>query len=91
MRRLLELKLAALIAMKQHPCVLVRAAPEQLDHHGQVKPALISGDVRDVADPDVVGFGYGELAVEQVWRNRQFVIAVSGEPEASLAFGADAV
>ena len=72
LRRLLEPKLAALVAVKQQPGVLVRVAlesghtqrvnndvrrhvlaqrpthhlaTEQVDDHGQVKPALISGDV----------------------------------------------
>ena len=27
-------------------------AAEQVNHHGQKQPTLISGDVRDVTDPD---------------------------------------
>ena len=43
------------------------------------------------ADSGFVGLGHGELAVAPVERNRQLVIAVSGDLEAPLAFGADAV
>jgi hypothetical protein len=83
--------LAAPVAVKQHPGVLARMALEQVDDHGQKQPALISGDVCDVADPDFVGLGHGELAVEQVWRDWQFVMTVGGDLEASLALGANAV
>ena len=66
-------------------------AAEQVTDHSQVKPALISGDVHDVADPGFIGLGYAELAVEQVWRNRQLVIAVGGDLGTPLATGTDTV
>ena len=57
----------------------------------QKQPALISGNVRDVADPDFVRLGHAELTIEQVGRNRQLVIAVGGDFEAPFSLGANAV
>ena len=52
---------------------------EQVDHGGQVQPALAGGDVGDVAGPDPVGRIHRELAVEQVGRNGQRMFAVGGD------------
>ena len=67
-------------------------AAEQVDHHGQKQPAFLGGDIRDVARPRLVGRGRGEVAVQQVRRDRQIVPAVGGHhPEAPLAAGTNAV
>lgn len=44
-------------------------AREQIDHDGQVQPALMGTDVGDVGDPTLVRLGRRELAQQVVWRN----------------------
>ena len=45
----------------------------------------------DVAGPDPIGLGHGELPIQQVGRDGQVVVAVGGDLEAALALGPDAV
>lgn len=64
---------------------------EQVNHHDQKQPDLINGDIRDVVDLDFVGFVHRGLAVLQVWKNRERVIAVGGDLETPLATRTDTV
>jgi len=66
-------------------------AAEQVDHHGQKEPALVGGDVGNIARPDLVRLAYGELPIEQIGRDRQVVVAVGRDLESTLAASADAV
>src|SRR5258708_34684671 len=68
------------------------AAAEQVDHYSQKQPALIGWDVGDVAGPRLVGRSDGEVAIEQVGRDRQTVPAVGGsDAEAPSAASANAL
>ena len=44
-------------------------AREQVEHDGQVEPALRRPDVGDVGEPDPIEGGCLEGAAEQVWRD----------------------
>ena len=66
-------------------------AAEQVNHCCQVQPALVGGDVGDVACPDLIGRSRGEVALHQVWGNGQMVFAVGGDDKLAFASGADAV
>jgi hypothetical protein len=66
-------------------------AAEQVDHHGQVQPALVGGDVGDVAAPDPVRSLGREVPGQQVFGHRQAVFAVGGDDELPLAARLDAV
>ena len=66
-------------------------AADQVDHGGQVQPAIAGGDIGDVAGPDPVGRIHRELAVEQVGRNGQRMFAVGRDDKLSLAPRFDAV
>ena len=66
-------------------------AAEQVDHRGQVQPALAGGDVGDVAGPGPVGRVHREITVEQVGRNGQGMFAVGGDNKFPLAPRPDAV
>jgi hypothetical protein len=67
-------------------------ARRQVEHGGQVKPALVRGYVGDVAEPNLVRRGHLEVLSEQVGRNRQAVAAVGGNgAEAARGNAADAV
>ena len=67
------------------------AAAEQVDDHGQEKPALVSWDLGDVASPRLVRRGHSEVAMQQVGRNRQTMSAIGGDAETPLAASADTV
>ena len=79
----------------RHHVALQRAALhlaiEQVNHHDQKQPDLINNNIRDAVDPDFVGFVHRGLAVQQVWKNRQRVIAVGGDLETPLATETDTV
>src|ERR1700757_4382091 len=53
-------------------------AAVEVHDRGQIKPALISLDVGDVGEPDPVGPGGDEVALEQVRGDREVVTAVGG-------------
>lgn len=42
---------------------------EQIDHHGQVRPALMGADVGDIGHPRLIGLRHGELALQVVGRD----------------------
>src|SRR5271170_2134307 len=67
------------------------AAAEQVDDHGQEKPALVGWDIGDVARPRLVGRGHSEVAMQQVGRDRQTMSAIGGDAETPLAASADTV
>ena len=46
---------------------------------GEVEPAFVSWDVGDVSEPDRLGRGGFEVAVEQIGRDRMGVAAVGGD------------
>ncbi len=52
-------------------------ASEQVEDHGQVKPALGGRDIRDIGEPDLIGPVGNEVLIEQVFRHGQGVLAVS--------------
>ena len=87
--------LAAAIAMKDMTCVSVVTAPELghlqcVNDHGQIQPALVGWDVRNVAGPRPIGGGNRKVAIQQVRCDRRAVSAVGGgDTEASLPAGAD--
>jgi len=56
---------------------------------GGIKPALIGGDVGDVAYPDRVGLGRVELAAQQVWSNGIRMPGIGGGLVGPLAQGVD--
>ncbi len=66
-------------------------AAEQVDDRSQVQPALVGGDVGDVATPQVVGDLRVEAPLHQVWCHRQAVFAVSRHHKLALGSGSDAV
>ena len=43
-----------------------QAAAAQIEHRGQVEPALVGADVGDVARPPVVRLARGEVLVDEV-------------------------
>ena len=53
-------------------------AAVKVHDRGQIKPALISLDVGDVGEPDPVRRGSDEVALGQVWGDREVVTAVRG-------------
>ena len=64
-------------------------AAVQVDHRSQVQPALIRGDVGDVAGPHGIGLISLELAIQQIGRNGQVVSAAGGYHIATFAAGLD--
>ena len=50
-------------------------AIEQIDHDGQIQPALGRGDVRDVARPHAIRGIRRKLAIQHVGYHRQTVLA----------------
>lgn len=66
-------------------------AAEQVQHRRQVQPALVGGDVGDVAALDLIGRLGREVALQQVRGNRQIVFTVRGDDKLSFAPGLDAV
>ena len=54
------------------------ATREQVDDDGQVQPALLRPDVRDVRDPRAIRFVDSELPVEHVLGHRQLVVRIGG-------------
>src|ERR1035437_1594709 len=67
-------------------------AVEQVNDHGQKQPSFVGRNVGKVAHPYLVGFAHGEVAIQEVRRNRQAVSAVRGrDPKTALAAGSNAV
>jgi hypothetical protein len=52
-------------------------AGEQVEDHGQVEPALGGRDIGDVGQPNVIGSVRDKALVQQVFRHRQRMLAVS--------------
>lgn len=50
----------------------------QVNHSGQVQSTLIGGDIGDVIGPHGVGLLGLEVAMQQIGRNGQIVLAVNG-------------
>lgn len=50
----------------------------EIEHSGQVEPALAGGQVGDVRQPDCVGQGGREELLQEVGGDRQIVTAVGG-------------
>jgi hypothetical protein len=50
----------------------------KVHHRRQKQPPLRGGDVRDVGDPNLIGFGRGRPIQQQVGRNRLVMVAVGG-------------
>ena len=59
----------------------------QVDHTGQIEPTLIGGDVGNVTGPHGVGLLGLEVAIQQIGRNGQVVLAVSGDDILAFAPG----
>ena len=59
-------------------------AAVQVDHRRQVQPALIGGNVGDIASPHLVRCLGLEVARKQVRRYRQVMFAVGGDDKLSL-------
>jgi len=51
-------------------------AGEQVEDHGQVKPALAGRNVGDIRQPDLIGPVRDKILLEQVCRHRQAMLAV---------------
>jgi len=66
-------------------------ATEQVQHHGQVQPALVGRDICDVTRPYLIGGTGSEVALQQVRCNRQVVLAVGGDHKLPFAPGLDTV
>lgn len=66
-------------------------AAEQVIHHNHAKLAFISSNVSETFHLDHVRLGHGELTVEQVGPNWQFVIAVACDLKAPFSLGTNAV
>ena len=66
-------------------------AAEQVNDRSQVQPALVGGDIGDVTRPNLIGGCRGEVALYQVRRNGQMVLAVRGDDKLALASGTDEV
>jgi len=49
---------------------------EQVEDHGQVQPALAGRDVGDIRQPDLGGLLGREIPIQQVFRDRQRMLAV---------------
>ena len=64
---------------------------EEINDCRQIQPALIGLDIGDRASPHSIGSTRLEVAIEQVWRYRQVVLAVRGYDEFALPTGFDAV
>ena len=65
---------------------------EQVDHKGQEKQAIVGRDVLDAACPRLVWLpGHSELPIKQVRCDRQLMLAIGGDLEATLALGPDAL
>ncbi len=48
----------------------------QVQDHSQIQPALAGPDIADIASPFLIGFVGVEVAIQQVRRNVELVIAV---------------
>jgi hypothetical protein len=66
-------------------------AGKQVQHDGQVEPALLGRHVGDVGQPDLVWCCCRELPCQQVGRQRQGMVAVGRGPEPPPAPGPDAM
>src|SRR3954454_8059371 len=53
-------------------------AAVQVHDGGQIEPSLAGRDIGDIGEPDPVRRGSGEVAIEQIGRDRQVVLAVGG-------------
>ena len=58
----------------------------QIQDHRQIKPALAGPDIADVTRPFLVGPVGGEVALQQVWRDVEGVIAVRRRFELACPF-----
>ena len=50
----------------------------EVNDHGKVQPTLTSPDVADITSLFLVGWGCVEVAVQQIWRDIEAVVAVCG-------------
>ncbi len=64
---------------------------EQVEDDRQVQPTLVSPEIGDVRTPGLVGARGREVALQQVWRDRQAVITVSRSLESAFDLRLDAV
>src|ERR671911_914744 len=64
---------------------------KQIEHNGQVQPALTRPDVRDIRVPILVRTVCREVLLEQVGRDREGVMAVGGAFEAVLLPGLETI
>ena len=64
---------------------------EEVEHDGQVQPALAGPDVADVGQPDRVRRRDRELPIQPVGRDWMIVTAVGGDLELALGPGPDVV
>ncbi len=53
----------------------------QVDEGRQIQPTFVGSAVGDVARPLCVGFVGREVPLQQVWRDRQVVLALGGDDE----------
>lgn len=60
-------------------------ATEQVNDRGQIQPAFVGGDVGDIARPDLIGCSRSEVALQQIRRDGQIMLAVSGDDKLALA------
>ena len=63
----------------------------QIQDYGQVQPALVGGDVGDVAAPQRIGSLRRKASLHQIGGNRQMMFAVGGHHKFALGAGAYAV
>src|SRR5260370_783025 len=66
-------------------------AVEQVQNDGEVQPAFVGPQVRDVRRPDLVRRCRSEVSVEQIRGHRQTVFRVRGDLVAPLVTGMDAI
>lgn len=64
---------------------------EQVNDARQVQPALVGGDLRDVARPHTVWSRRREVSLQQIGRNRQVVFAIGRIDKLALSSCLDAV
>src|SRR3954468_4759073 len=64
----------------------------QVHDGGQIEPSLAGLDIGDIGEPDPVQRGGGEVAIEQIGRDRQVVLTVGGpDPSRPCHDGANTV
>lgn len=63
----------------------VHSAPAcQVHHHGQIQPALVGGDLRDVAHPRAIGSPAIEPSIQNIVSNGFAVIGICRDPIRAL-------